>query len=71
MTELTPEEKNELFQKIWSLRNIMVDGLEKLEKIHNKPFPTVQDGSEALYSVYDVWNSGAYSNLEKFIKKME
>ena len=71
LRELTPDERNDFEQSIWDLRNKMVDQLEKLEKIHHKVFPTVEDGSRALFTVYDTWNSDEYENLEKMIKKLK
>ena len=68
--ELTPEQQHELHQKIWDLRNKMAEKLEELEAIHHKPFPTVRDGSDALYTVYNTWNSTEYENLEEVIKEI-
>ena len=71
LRKLTPDEQNDFEQSIWDLRNKMVDQLEKLQKIHNKILPTVEDGSSALYTVYDAWNSKEYENLEEIIKKLK
>jgi len=68
--ELTPKQKNDLYQKIWSLRNKMTAKLVELEAIHNKPFPTVGDASDALYTVYHTWNSDEYEELEELIKEV-
>lgn len=70
LRKLTPDERNDFEQSIWDLRNKMVDQLAKLEKIHHKILPTVDDGSRALYTVYDTWNSKEYENLEEMIKKL-
>lgn len=68
--ELTPEQQHELHQKIWDLRNKMAAKLEELEAIHHKPFPTVRDASDALYTVYNTWNSTEYENLKEVIKQI-
>ena len=68
--ELTPKQSHELHQKIWDLRNKMVNKLNELEVIHEKSFPTVGDASDALYTVYNTWNSEEYENLEEVIKEI-
>ena len=68
--ELTPEQKNDIKQKIWSLRNKMEEQFKQLEAIHTKPFQTVGDGVDALYTVYYTWNSNEYSELETLIKEI-
>jgi len=67
---MNAKEQNDLTQKIWSLRNKMEDQLKKLEKIHNIPFPTKEDGIKSLYMVYHAWDSREYNELEYFIKQL-
>ena len=68
--ELNPEQKNDIKQKIWSLRNKMEEQFKQLEAIHTKPFQTVGDGVDALYAVYHTWDSGEYSELETLIQEI-
>lgn len=63
--------QNNMVQCIWELRNKMADELEKLEKLHSEVFPTVEDGSKALYTVYNTWNSDAYNDLAKLITEIK
>lgn len=66
--KLTPEQRNELTQKIWSLKNDMEAATKRLNDILATPMPKVVDGSDAIWTVYNVWNGEAYSELEEVIK---
>ena len=70
MAELTFKQKHDLTQKIWSLRNKMVDQLKEMELIHEKIFPSIDDGIKALHIVHRTWDSKEYNELEKLILKI-
>ncbi len=67
---LTPEQRNELTQKIWSLKNDMEAATKRLDEILGTPMPKIVDGSDAVWTVYNVWNGTAYSELETLIKNL-
>ena len=69
-TKLTATQKHDIYQKIWSLRNKMVEKLNELEYIHSLPFPTVGDGVQALHIVHKTWDSKEYNELEALIKEV-
>lgn len=47
--------------------NKMKEQSDKLEDIHNLPFPNENDGARALHIIFNLWNSEEYSELESFL----